>query len=386
MSPSSQKRKLPLAEGRPGGGVVEEIDVATISPAACDRRGIAIAGSGAETGRVKGSEREPRRADSAQLVRQWAILRLLAESGRAFSVKELADQLGASKATIQRDLATLEKDFALVEEAAGKQKLLYRIDQKIRALEAIQFGTMELLAVHAALAGLPALAATPLGADLAAVASKLRGFLSPRHNGGLDALSRVFLPHARGQVDYSQQSEVIDALTDAVARRRVCRIVYFAAWKRTTREHRLRPYRLVWHRSSLYVLGALGDKTDIATLAVHRIRDIEPTDETFPAPRADTDAHARKAFGIFVSTAEEEVEILFEPDIAWRIEERTYHPDETKERQGDGRLLYRVRSSAQWEIIPWVLSFGSLATLVRPEPWRAAIAELLAHMTPRYTR
>lgn len=329
-------------------------------------------------------DREARRADSAQLVRQWAILRLLADSGRAFSVKELADQLGASKATIQRDLATLEKDFALIEEAAGKQKLLYRIDQKIRALETIQFGTLELLAIHAALCGLPALAGTPLGDDLAAVATKLRGFLSPRHNGGLDALSRVFLPHARGHIDYSAQSDVIDTLTDAVARRRVCHIVYFAAWKKTTREHRLRPYRLVWHRSSLYVLGCLGDRSDVATLAVHRIRSIEMTGETFPAPRVDLDAHARKAFGIFVSTAEEEVEIRFEPEIAWRIEERTYHPDEEKTREPDGGLLYRVRSSAQWEIIPWVLSFGSLATLVKPAPWRAAIAELLTHVTPRY--
>lgn len=330
------------------------------------------------------SDGTARRADSAQLVRQWAILRLLADSGRAFSVKELADQLGASKATIQRDLATLEKEFALVEEAAGKQKLLYRIDQKIRALESIQFGTMELLAIHAALAGLPALAGTPLGDDLGKVASKLRGFLSPRHNGGLDTLARVFLPHARGHIDYSAQSDVIDALTDAVARRRVCRILYFAAWKKTTREHRLRPYRLVWHRSSLYVLGCLGDRSDIATLAVHRIRSIDVTADSFPAPRADLDAHARRAFGIFVSSGEEEVEIRFEPEIAWRIEERTYHPDEEKIREPDGGLLYRVRSSAQWEIIPWVLSFGSLATLLRPEPWRTAIAELLVHMTPRY--
>lgn len=43
------------------------------------------------------SDSGARRADSAQLVRQWAILRLLAESGRAYSVKELADQLGTSK-------------------------------------------------------------------------------------------------------------------------------------------------------------------------------------------------------------------------------------------------------------------------------------------------
>ena len=76
-----------------------------------------------------------RRADSQQLVRQWALLRLLADSGRAFGVKELSEQLGVSKATVQRDLATLERDFALVEESAGKQKKTYRIDQKVKALE-----------------------------------------------------------------------------------------------------------------------------------------------------------------------------------------------------------------------------------------------------------
>src|SRR5687767_5520322 len=110
-----------------------------------------------------------RRADSAQLVRQWAILRLLADSGRAFSVKELAEQLQSTKSTIQRDLATLEQEFALVEEQVGKQKKVYRINQQIRALETIQFGTLELLALHAASATLAGLAGTPIHDDLQAV-------------------------------------------------------------------------------------------------------------------------------------------------------------------------------------------------------------------------
>ena len=61
------------------------------------------------------SETSSRRQDSQQLVRQWALLRLLAESGRSWSVKDLAEQVGTSKATIQRDLATLGQEFALVE-------------------------------------------------------------------------------------------------------------------------------------------------------------------------------------------------------------------------------------------------------------------------------
>jgi predicted DNA-binding transcriptional regulator YafY len=325
-----------------------------------------------------------RRADSEQLVRQWALLRLLADSGRAFGVKDLSEQLGVSKATIQRDLATLERDFALVEESVGKQKRLYRIDQRIRALETITFGTTELLALFAAESSLAALSGTPIHEDLRAVTQKIRGFLSPRHNGGLDALSRVFAPHARGHVDYAAQQETIDDLTDAIARRRRCELTYHAAWKGTTRTHVARPLRLVWHRSALYLLACLAEHEDIATLAVHRIRRLEVSSTTFALPRVDVDAHIHKAFGIFVSNDEVDVEVLFDREIAWKVEERTFHPDERKERLRDGTLRYLVRTSAQWEIIPWVQSFGPLAELVAPAGWRESLRGNLEAALERY--
>jgi predicted DNA-binding transcriptional regulator YafY len=140
-----------------------------------------------------------RRRDSQQLVRQWTLLRLLSDATQPYGVKQLAEQFEVSKATIERDLATLQRDFAVVEENAGKQK--------IRALETLTFGTTELLAIYATQAMLGSLSGTPLHDDLRAVALKLRGFLSPRHNGGLDALSRVFAPHARGYVDYGPQHD-----------------------------------------------------------------------------------------------------------------------------------------------------------------------------------
>jgi predicted DNA-binding transcriptional regulator YafY len=219
------------------------------------------------------NDRPPdRRRDSQQLVRQWALLRLLSDATQPYGVKQLAEQLGVSKATIERDLATLERDFAVVEESAGTQKKAYRIDQKIRALETLTFGTSELLAIYAAQSMLVSLSGTPLHDDLRAVMLKIPGFLSPRHNGGLDALSRVFVPHARGYVDYGPQHDQIDQITDAIARRRVCDLTYHAAWKGTTRRHHARPLRLVWHRAALYLLACLGDHQRITTLAVHRIR------------------------------------------------------------------------------------------------------------------
>lgn len=298
----------------------------------------------ASDGASKGTDRRP---DSQQLVRQWSLLRLLSESPRSWSVKELSEQLQVSKATVDRDLATLERDFALVEESVGKQKKVYKIDTKIRALETLTFGVTELLALYAAQQSLGGLAGTPVHDDLSSVATKIRGFLSPRHNGGLNAMSRVFLEHTRGHVDYGHQRELIDDLVNAIAQRKRCQLTYHAPSKGTTRTHAARPLRLVWHRSALYLFACLGSHERIATLAVQRIQALEVLAETFAAPRLDVDEHVSKAFGIFVSDREEDVEILFDKEIAWKVEERTFHPRETKERRPDGSLVYRLRSSAQ---------------------------------------
>ncbi len=327
---------------------------------------------------------DARRQDSQQLARQWAILQLLSQAKTAYSVKELAEQLQRSKATIERDLATLSHVFALVEEQVGKQKKVYRIAPGLHAMETIQFTVMELLAIFAAQSAAGPLTGTPLHDDLRSAVQKVRGHLAPRHNGGLDAMSRVFTPHVRAHVDYAAHGETIDSLADAIARRIVCEIEYHAAWKGTTRTHRARPVKLVAHRSALYLFACLGDHERVTTLAVHRIRSLTKTSETFTAPRVDVEAHAKNAFGIFVSDAEEDVEVRFDAEIAWRIEEVVFHPEERKERLPDGTLRYQIRTSAQWEVVPWVQSFGPLAELVAPASWRECIATNAAAVVERY--
>jgi predicted DNA-binding transcriptional regulator YafY len=236
-----------------------------------------------------------------------------------------------------------------------------------------------------ALADLGPFTGTPLHDDLRAALVKIRGFLAPGHDDVLEEFQRVFAPHPRGFVNYGPHGERIDDLADAIARRRVCTITYYAAWKKTTRTHQIRPLRLVWHRSSLYLFAGVGDPARIATFAVHRIQKLEKSDAVFePPPEIDVEAYISKAFGIFVSDLQEEVEILFDDEIAWRIEEQTFHPDEKKDRRPDGKLVYRVRSSAQWEIIPWVRSFGALAELVAPREWRDVLHAGLEAAAARY--
>ena len=91
--------------------------------------------------------------------------------------------------------------------------------------------------------------------------------------------------------------------------------------------------------------------------------------------------NATKPAGLYFGDVSDE---LFDAEIAWRVEERTFHPDERKERRPDGVLRYSIRTSAQWEIIPWVQSFGALAELVAPVSWRASVRTNAEAMLARY--
>lgn len=325
-----------------------------------------------------------RHSDSQQLMRQWRLLRLLWRHRDGMSVKALAEELHVVKPTIERDLATLRELFAIASEPEGKQKKIYRIGQRFRELETMTFGVGEVLAIYAALADLRPFAGTVLYDDLRAALDKIRGYLAPGHDDLLEELGRVFAVHCRKFVSYRDHGDHIDDLTDAIARRRICNITYFAGWKKTTKTYPIKPLRLVWHGSSLYLLACARERSEIASFAVHRIRALEQTGAVFEPPELDVEQHISRAFGIFVSDLEEEVEILFDEEIAWRIEEQTFHPDEQKHRREDGKLVYRVRSSAQWEIIPWVRSFGSLAVLVEPRVWRDVLRDDLEAAAARY--
>jgi len=303
-------------------------------------------------------------------------LRLLSEAGRAFSVKELSDQVGCSKSTVERDLATIGSLFALVEEEAGKVKRRYRIAQRIRALNFITVGSMELLALHAAAKSLGNLAGTAIHRDLLDTAAKIRGFLAPQRNGGLDRLPAVFRSHLRGYVNYENHGQDIDDLITAIAQRRVCRVTYKSPWHDSPKSVSVEPLHIVQHDGALYLFCRVPHREGLTTLAIHRIVSVTVSRERFGGRLPNVKAIAQRAFGIFEHPGEEQdVEVLFSEDFAWRIEERTYHPNESKERLEDGRLRYRIRTSAKWEVIPWVLKFGGEAELVHPIEWRSELAQ-----------
>jgi predicted DNA-binding transcriptional regulator YafY len=215
-----------------------------------------------------------RPSDSKQLRRQLALVRLLSAAGRSFTIKQLADQLRVSKSTIERDLATLESLFPLVEEAAGKQKRRYRIDQHARDLDALRpFGAMHLFALHVALEMMQPLRNLPVHDDLLAVAQIVRALLADRHNGGLDNLARVFrAEHADPPVVAA--ADVVDDLVDAIAQGRTCDIRFRTRGRSRPATLGIAPRQLIWRRGTLCLAcdDETHDLSDVAAVEVHKGR------------------------------------------------------------------------------------------------------------------
>ena len=308
---------------------------------------------------------------STQLTRQWGILRVLHDHTDGVSVKELADRFEVSKQTATRDLDDLmAAGFAVEQEAAGKQKQLFKLADGVRHLTQVHADAMELLALYAARTQLTPLAGTPLYGDLMSLMHKIRGLVGDAK--GADSATAVFLQHDRGIKAYRQKEDVVEDLVDAIMRRLVCVAEYRAAWSGQLHSYQLRPLKLFFHHGGLYLYATLDGKR-ISTFAVERFTSLAKTRKTFKPPKVDLDAKLHQSFGV-IDGPLETVEVIFSPQVALYVKEREWHPDQKLTDLPDGSVRFAAKMQGDADILSWVLSWGREARLVRPTKWRTKLA------------
>ena len=69
-----------------------------------------------------------------------------------------------------------------------------------------------------------------------------------------------------------------------------------------------------------------------------------------------------------------EVVLRFDPAIAARVGEATWHPSQRVEPEPDGSLVWRGRVSGTIEIRLWILSWGQQVEVLEPADLRADVA------------
>jgi predicted DNA-binding transcriptional regulator YafY len=320
---------------------------------------------------------------NAEVIRQWKILKKI-EAGRWTSAAALAAEHGVTERTIRRDLEALqEAGFPLYDDRTDGKRV-WRLVEGYKQRLVQSFTLSELAALYFSRNMLSFLGGAPFAQDLESAFAKIREALPAKSLPYLSRIQDLFSTRPDPWKDYSRKQDVIAGLIDAVLHQRQARLAYYSFQSRRTKSYTLDPYRLVYYRGGLYLYARAHEYGEVRTFAVERIQRMEVLDQGFEVPADfNPSEYARSAFGISGGRAET-VELVFDPERAGYIRERTWHESQRLEDRPDGSVRLVMEVAPGFELQAWIKGFLPHVSVVRPAALREAIARDLEAARARF--
>jgi predicted DNA-binding transcriptional regulator YafY len=306
-----------------------------------------------------------------EFYKQDRVMRLLREqrlfqlAPRGLTTKELAERMGISQRSAQRDLAALESELEM---PFVKQGNRYQVLPGF-FLASINFSLQEAMALLLS-ARLMARFSDRFNPYAEAAYEKIGTVLPEKVRAAVAEAAAAF-GEKRTDDTYVR---VFAALTRAWADRRKVSIEY--TMERTFT-------RVVWplfiepslSGHSCYLIAWEEKRQVPRSYRLERISEAEVLDATFDPPLGfSVGAMLADSWGIWSSdgTAPAEVTLVFAEEVARRVKDTLWHPSQRTEDLPDGRVRLRLRVSSLIELRPWVLSWGHTCEVLAPPEFRAA--------------
>ena len=308
-----------------------------------------------------------------QLGRQWKIIRSLIASKRGKSVQDLASELSCHSRTVYRDLEALQVAGFPVYTERKNQKNYWSLMESAKHQIPIPFNITELMALYFSSDMLKMLKNTLFYDSLESLFQKIKATLPPEYMTYLEHVESSLKVDLKPTKDYSQFSEIIDRINEAILNRRHVRITYFVMSRKKTSQRTVAPYKLWFFDGTFYMLGFCHLRKDIRLFAVDRIRKMVLTDTTFETPQDfDIENLLRDSFGAFLGDPVQ-VAIHFSPRVAGYVNEKIWHESQVVEKQKDGSLIFKAEIAGTEEIKFWILRWGKDAVVLKPDSLREEI-------------
>jgi len=105
---------------------------------------------------------------------------------------------------------------------------------------------------------------------------------------------------------------------------------------------------------------------DFRTFALSRILDVKISNRSFPAKDFNLRQFFNNNFSLIDDGKTYSVKILFYPDQAPYVTERSWHPTQKIEKKPDGSVVLSLETRNLFEIKRWILSWGFGAKVLHP--------------------
>ena len=328
--------------------------------------------------------------NTRQTVRQLDILRTFQARRYGVTTDELAREYGTTTRTIQRDLNDLkDAGFIIGSKRQQNGRTYYYLEST--HLPPVNFPVTEIAALLFVETLSDALEGTPFRQNLHELIQRILALLPEAQAAFLRQAAQAYAPHIRGRKPFDEGArKILGDLNRTILEQKVCRITYQSMEAGTTKTYPIEPLRLLYFMEAggLYLIARVPAYDHPITLAVERIRDLQPTPKHFAIPAALSNAiedHLRHTFGI-ISGAPFEVKVYFTPEQAPYIRERIWHPSQQIEDHDDGGLVITFHAGSGFEIKSWILQHGSTARVLTPDWLREEILDELRATLSAYEK
>lgn len=306
-----------------------------------------------------------------RLARMTRLVSILQGHPEGIRTADIAERVGMSVRTVYRDLRAIDEEIGVPVWAEGG---LWGIDQDKAFLPPLKLTLSEAMAVVLS-ARLMVRYADKYDPDLAAAFEKLESGLPPALKEHVERTLDVLSKAPRDE----EFSAHVRLLTRAWAERRVVTIDYEPArYESGARRRRatVRPYLLEpsLQTHALYLVGFDEERGALRTFKVERIRATSLTPRSFEPPDPATLTRSlRAAWDIIADQEPVEVLLRFNPRVASRVLETTWHPTQAVALQSDGSLHWRATVSGTIEIRLWILAWGDDVEVLAPASLRGDV-------------
>ncbi len=302
-----------------------------------------------------------------QLVRQWKIIRMMESRKTGISAMDLAVELEAPVRSVYRDLAAIEEaGFPLYTEQIGKNSYWKLLDTFKKDFP-VPLTATELMSLHMSRDLLRIFEGTAFQESIESLFAKVKASLPAETIRYIDNVSARLKVGFGPPKEYQSFREIISTISDATAQRRQVEILYTALSTGRDTMRCVDPYQVWAMNGCFYLIGHCHLRDAVRTFVMDRIKDLTVLEETFQFPKDfSLDDYLQTAFRVMRGNPEI-VKVWFRSSAAQVVKERIWHPTQEIREQEDGSVVVTLEVPINYEVMAWVLGFGSAARVLTPQ-------------------
>jgi proteasome accessory factor B len=295
---------------------------------------------------------------------------------------ELGREFELCTRTAKRDLDFMKHRLDLPIEFDAKQNGYYYAKpvEQFPGLAVTEAEMFAMLVAHKAIAQYYG---TPFERPLETAFRKLTGQLDQNMRFTMTNLDGVlsFRPFAPEDTDL----EAFEIITRALRQRRGLKFLYRKLGATRAQWRHVHPYHLACIENHWYLFAFDVNRQDMRTFVLTRLRDPEITPEQFTIPRKfDPNEYLRGSFNVFKGGDDYKVVIDFDSWAADLVRGRKWHSSQELTELPGRQLRLRMRLNSIEEAERWVLSWGTHATIIRPQALAVRLCDTAVELRDRY--